>query len=88
MRVKTYEYNSLVSAAPTSLKSEEFLNQTYKNLEVAMSHDECWRFIVSILNTHTKQNKHGQWVYNEFAKGIIKNTENSILSCEMFKNAY
>ena len=56
------EYNPLISVALTTSKSERFikeqmdsiLNQTYKNIEVCVSHDECGDGTVDILNDYVE----------------------------------
>ncbi len=79
----------LVSIALTTSKSEKFireqmdslLDQTYSNLEVVVSHDECGDNTVSILEEYRKKDGRVRWEYNQGKKGIIKNTENAILMC-------
>lgn len=83
------EYNPLVSIALTTSKSEIFLreqldslvNQTYTNIEIVISHDECGDRTVQILDEYSEKDKRVKWEYNKLAKGYVKNTENAIAMC-------
>lgn len=80
-------YEPLVSVALTTSKSELFireqidslLSQTYRNIEVVISHDECGDNTVAILNEYVKRDPRVRWSYNLNQKGFIKNTESAIV---------
>lgn len=84
------EYNPLVSVAMTTSKSERFLrpqiesilNQTYKNLELVISHDECGDNTVAILDEYQAKDSRVRWEYNKKEKGFIKNSENAVSMCK------
>lgn len=86
----TPEYNPLVSVAMTTSKSERFirpqldsiLNQTYRNIELVISHDECGDNTVAILNEYKAKDPRVRWEYNKKEKGFIKNSENSVSMCK------
>ncbi len=89
LKNKKKEYAPLVSVALTTSKSERFiriqmdsiLNQTYKNLEVCVSHDECGDSTVDILNDYVTKDTRVKWKYNTLEKGFRKNTEHAISMC-------
>ncbi|MEN9880971.1 MAG: hypothetical protein RLZZ308_154, partial [Candidatus Parcubacteria bacterium] len=82
--------DQLVSVALTTSKSQKYLvkqvdsilKQTYKNIEVCVSHDECGDETVSILKRYASQDKRFKWEYNPLEKGFIKNTEHAISMCK------
>ena len=82
-------YNPLVSIALTTSKSEQFLkeqldsliNQTYKNIEIVISHDECGDNTQSILNEYVGKYQNISWSLNKKPKGYIGNNENAISLC-------
>lgn len=83
-------YSPLVSIALITSKSEKFihqqidslLNQTYKNLEVVISHDECGDGTVNILNDYVSKDFRVRWMNNPNGKGFINNIQNAIAMCK------
>lgn len=83
-------YFPLVSIALTTSKSEKFLrqqldsliNQTYRNIEIVISHDECGDNTVSILNEYTVRDQRIRWEPNKGQKGFIPNFENAVSMCK------
>lgn len=78
-----------VSVALTSSKSEQFLrqqldsiiNQTYKNFEICISHDECGDNTIEIIKKYSQKDPRIRWEYNRQQKGLLGNTQNSIDMC-------
>ncbi len=60
---------------------DSILNQTYKNIEVMVSHDECGDGTVDILNDYVAKDSRVTWKYNPLEKGFRKNTEHAISVC-------
>lgn len=83
-------YNPFVSIALITSKSEKFiheqmdslLNQTYKNFEVVVSHDECGDSTVNIINDYASKDSRVRWMNNPRKKGFIDNIQNAIAMCK------